>query len=128
MLPPSPDERRARVTDEVTKAGSWRKPYGSERRELLPLDAAAAASAGTPGWGEGEPGSAEVEVAHMVSGERQARHRRRGDDDVAAGAAIEDIDAAAADQDVVAGIAVQLVVAGAADQDVVAVAAIDGEL
>src|SRR4051794_5445162 len=75
----------------------------------------------------GEPGSAEVEVAHMLSSERKARNGWRGDDDVAARAAVEDVDAAAADQDVVAGIPVQRVVAGAADQDVVAVAAIGRE-
>src|SRR5437763_12747289 len=75
----------------------------------------------------GEPGSAEVEVAHMLSSERKARNGCGGDDDVAAGPAIEDVDAATADQDVVAGLPVQLVIAGAADQDVVAVAAIGRE-
>ena len=60
----------------------------------------------------------------MLSGERKARHCGRGQDDVAAGAAIEAAAAAIADQYVVAGTPAQRVVTGAADQDVVAVAAI----
>src|SRR6266511_1288936 len=50
------------------------------------------------------------------------------DDDVVAGAAVEDVLAVAADQHVVAVAATESVVAGAADQDVVAVAAVGGEL
>ena len=50
------------------------------------------------------------------------------DDDVVAGAAVDDVVPRSADQDVVAGTAVQHVVAGAADEDVVAVAAVQREL
>jgi hypothetical protein len=50
------------------------------------------------------------------------------DDDVAAGAAVEDVLAAVADEDVVAVAAEEVVVAGAADEDVVAFAAVAGQL
>ena len=56
------------------------------------------------------------------------KSRRRLEDDVAAGSAVEDVLSAVADQDVVSCPAGQRVIAGAADQDVVAVAAIGGEL
>src|SRR5215472_2398741 len=73
-----------------------------------------------------EVASAEVEVAQVLSRERDARDGCRGDDDIAAGTAIEDIDPTAADQNVVAGIAMQRVVPRAADQHVIAGAAIGG--
>src|SRR5204862_1179768 len=52
----------------------------------------------------------------------------RGEDDIAAGAAIEDIDAAIADQYVVARTPAQRVISGATDQYVVATAAIGEQL
>src|ERR1051326_3686491 len=64
----------------------------------------------------------------MLNGERKGRHCRRGEDDVAAGAAVEDVDPAIADQYVVAGTSAQRVVSGATDQYVVAVAAIGEQL
>ena len=65
---------------------------------------------------------------HGLVEQHRGRERPALDDDIVAGAAVQDVQSAATDQHVVTRTARQRVVAGAADQDVVAVAAIGDEL